>query len=227
MFDIKLAGENAIIIYFGDQVAADLVDKIAFYSDLLQQDFVDLIIDKVPAYTSLMISYRIDLISHDDFCNKVTTALLNAHYIKQDRQSILIEIPVYYHQHVGLDLERILTETKLSLDELITIHSDQHYLVYAIGFSPAFAFLGQVDKRIQMPRLKTPRIQIPAGSVGIADNQTAVYPIQSAGGWNIIGRTPLDLSLNNNENLTRFQVGSRVKFTAITRQEYLDLGGQL
>lgn len=226
MFDIKLASENAIIIYFGDEVAPELAEKIAFYTQLLQQSLNELIIDVVPSYTSVMISYRIDKIDYDDFCQQVSTTLSKANFVKEQQQSVLIEIPAYYDPEVGLDLEEILSERELSLDKFIDIHSNQTYLIYAIGFSPVFAFLGMVDKRIQMPRLKTPRVKIPAGSVGIADNQTAVYPIDSSGGWNIVARTPIDLSLSNNENLNRFKIGNKVKFTAIDRQQYLSLGGK-
>jgi KipI family sensor histidine kinase inhibitor len=144
-----------------------------------------------------------------------------------NQQSNLIHIPVYYGFETGLDLERLLAEKNISLDEFIQLHSSNEYLVHAIGFSPVFAFLGEVDIRIQAPRLATPRIKIPAGSVGIADSQTAVYPSDSSGGWNIIGRTLLDLSLDKPENLEKFKTGDRVKFYSITRNEYLKFGGEL
>jgi len=226
MFDINLAGENAIIIYFGDEVAPELAEKIAFYTEFLNDSLGDFIIDIVPSYTSALITYDLNVVSHQAFCNQVSEALAKAIFVKQQHQSDVVEIPVYYDPEVGLDLARLLSEKELSLDEFIRIHSNQTYLVYAIGFSPAFAFLAEVDRRIQMPRLRTPRIKIPAGSVGIADNQTAVYPIDSSGGWNIVGRTPIDLSLTNKKNLNRFKVGHQVKFKAISRQKFLALGGR-
>jgi len=227
MFEIKLAGENAIIIYFGHSIAPELVHTIAHYRDLLSQALADLIIDAVPSYTSLMISYRTERINHADFCQLVSQLLSNADKPTQELSSNLVEIPVYYDVEVGLDLAEVLTTTQLSLAEFITIHSTPTYLTYAIGFSPVFAFLGMVDQRIQQPRLTTPRISIPAGSVGIADRQTAVYPVASSGGWNIVGRTPLDLSLADISNLERFQAGCSVKFTAIDRQTFIELGGKL
>jgi inhibitor of KinA len=227
MFDIKLAGENAIIINFGDEVASELVEKIAFYTEFLHDNLSDLIIDIVPSYTTALITYDLNVVSHQDFCNQVSEALAKAIFVKQKYQSDVVEIPVYYAPEVGLDLDRILSEKELSLVDFISIHSNQTYLVYAIGFSPAFAFLAEVDERIQTPRLITPRIQIPAGSVGIADNQTAVYPIDSSGGWNIVGRTPIDLSFNNEKSLNRFMVGYRVKFKPVSRRKFLALGGQL
>jgi KipI family sensor histidine kinase inhibitor len=138
-----------------------------------------------------------------------------------------IHIPVLYDTEVGLDLALCLDATGLDLKTFIQIHSEHEYRVHAVGFSPVFAFLGTVDSRLRMPRLATPRVNIPAGSVGIADNQTAVYPVDSAGGWQIIGRTPMDLSLANPDNLTLFQVGDTVRFRSIQHAEYLALGGQL
>ncbi|OUR64059.1 hypothetical protein A9Q79_08290 [Methylophaga sp. 42_25_T18] len=226
MFDIKLAGENAIIIYFGDESSPELAEQISFYTEFLHDSLGHLIIDIVPSYTSALITYDLNVVDHQTFCNQVSEALAKAIFVKQDHLSDLIEIPVYYDHEVGLDLERILVEKQLSLPEFIKLHSQPTYLIYTIGFSPAFAFLAEVDKRIRMPRLATPRIQVPAGSVGIADKQTAVYPIDSSGGWNIVGKTPIDLSLNDYDNLKRFMVGYRVKFKPINRQEYIALGGQ-
>jgi len=227
MFEIKLAGENAIIIYFGEQSSPELAEKIAFYSEFLHDRLGELIIEVVPSYTSTFISYDLSNCDYQTFCNLVSTSLAQAIFVNEEHAAEVIDIPVYYAEEVGLDLARMLTEKELSLAEFINIHSQQTYLVYAIGFSPAFAFLAEVDERIQMPRLTTPRIQIPAGSVGIADNQTAVYPIESAGGWNIVGRTPIDLSLNDYSNLQRFKVGHQVKFKSIDRQAFLALGGRL
>ena len=227
MFEIKLASENAIIIYFGEQASPDLAEKIAFYSEFLHDRLGELIIDIVPSYTSALISYDLSNSNHQTFCNLVSTVLAQAIFVKEEQSGDVIDIPVYYAEEVGFDLARMLTEKDLSLAEFINIHSQQTYLVYAIGFSPAFAFLAEVDKRIQMPRLSTPRMKIPAGSVGIAGKQTAVYPIESAGGWNIVGRTPIDLSLNDYDNLKRFMVGHQVKFKPIDRQEFLALGGRL
>lgn len=227
MATIKLAGENSIIIYFGDQATPELAKRIAFYTEQLSEQLGDVIIDVMPSYTSLMISYRINLINHSDFCNEVDHILSTSDFVASGVHSNLIEIPVYYGLDVGLDLESLLNDKGLSLEEFIKIHSSNNYLVYAIGFSPAFAFLGKVDDRISCARLTRPRIKIPAGSVGIADNQTAVYPITSSGGWNIVGRTPLDLSLNKPDNIKRFSVGDNVHFVPISQEEYVSLGGTL
>jgi KipI family sensor histidine kinase inhibitor len=227
MIEIKLAAENAIIIYFGQHSSDALLDEIAFYSTLLKQELDDLIVDAVPSYTSLLLSYRLGKISHQAFSTRVEEIITNNAWIINLARTDVIDIPVLYDTEVGLDLAFCLDAKALDLNSFIQLHSQREYRVHAVGFSPVFAFLGTVDSRLMMPRLATPRVNTPAGSVGIADNQTAVYPVDSAGGWQIIGRTPLDLSLANPDNLTLFQVGDTVRFRSIQHAEYLALGGQL
>ncbi|SMM98793.1 Allophanate hydrolase 2 subunit 1 [uncultured Candidatus Thioglobus sp.] len=226
MRNIIAAGEDSILIYFGDTIHPKLITIISNATAQLKLQLDDLIIDLTPAYTSLLVHYNLNKINHQDFCEKVENCLSQLDENAAALSSKLIHIPVYYSFDTGLDLEAMLATKNLDLNSFIAIHSSTEYLVYAIGFSPVFAFLGEVDARIQTPRLATPRISIPAGSVGIADSQTAIYPTQSSGGWNIIGRTPLDLSLNNPKNIDKFNLGDRVKFTPITRAEYLAQGGQ-
>lgn len=227
MRKIILAGESSILIYFGDKIDASLPENIANFSNELKNQYSDLIIDLTQSYTSLLVNYDLNKIDYSKFSNKVEVLLNNFQFSDSVKAPNIIHIPVYYGFETGLDLERLLSERDLSLDEFIDIHSAGEYLVHAVGFSPNFAFLGQVDERIQAPRLATPRIKIPAGSVGIADYQTAIYPTDSSGGWNIVGRTLLDLSLNNSDNLDKFKTSDKVAFYPITRDEYLSNGGKL
>ncbi|MBE8190557.1 MAG: 5-oxoprolinase subunit PxpB [Candidatus Thioglobus sp.] len=219
MLKIILAGEDSILIYFGDKIKPELVMKISAAAEQLSQELSDFIIDLTPSYTSLLLRYDLGKIDYQSLYDKVENCLKNpsAGKIKTGK---LIEIPVHYGADFGLDLQQLLTQKNLKLEDFIQIHAAEEYLVYAIGFSPAFAFLGEVDKSIQAPRLATPRISIPAGSVGIAENQTGVYPNKSSGGWNIIGRTPLDLSLKNPANIDKFSIGDKVKFRPISRREF-------
>jgi len=227
MHNIVSAGENSILIYFGNKIDASLPEKIGNFANQLKNTLSDVVVDVIPSYTSLHVSYDLNKISFPVFFDKVEGLL--AQQISGDSIAEIqtVHIPVYYGTEVGLDLERLLAEKNLDLESFIELHTAQAYLIYAIGFSPAFAFLGEVDERIQSPRLATPRIKIPAGSVGIAESQTAIYPADSSGGWNIVGRTLLDLSLNNPENVDKFRVGDKVKFYSITRDEYLKHGGLL
>lgn len=223
---IILAGEDTILIYFANKIDASLLPIIQNFASQLKSTLPTFIIDIIPAYVSLQVRYDLNKITHQIFVEKVKQ-LLNQQINTISFKPKTIHIPVYYHTQVGLDLERLLSEKNLDLETFIKLHSGQEVLVYAIGFSPVFAYLAAIDARIQTPRLATPRIKIPAGSVGIADNQTAIYPIDSSGGWNIIGRTPLDLSLKNPQNINKFCVGDTVKFHSITRDEYLTSGGLL
>jgi KipI family sensor histidine kinase inhibitor len=227
MYKIILAGENSILIYFADKIDKSLPSNIANFANALKNKFTDVVIDLIPSYTSLLVTYNLNKINYLQFSTNVQTLLDDFEFSSINQNSNLIRIPVYYDFATGLDLKRLLAEKNLTIKEFIKIHSSKSYLVYAIGFSPVFAFLGEVDKRIQAPRLSTPRIKIPAGSVGIADSQTAIYPTNSSAGWNIIGRTMLDLSLNNPDNLHKFKTGDRVKFYAISRDEFIKYGGKL
>ena len=139
----------------------------------------------------------------------------------------LLTIPGYYGEEVGLDLVLIAERSGLSIAEVIECHCAKIYDVYAIGFSPGFAYLGEVDDAIACPRKVTPRKSLPKGSVGIADQQTAVYPKDSPGGWQIVGRTPVELVDFQAEKITPFTVGGRVKFEPIDREQFVTLGGQL
>jgi len=119
-----------------------------------------------------------------------------------------------------MNADRILKEKNVSLEELIEVHSSKSYHVFMIGFLPGFAYMGPVDPRIATPRIPTPRTQIVAGSVGIAGEQTGIYPLSSPGGWNIIGRTPLKVFDPNSTQPVLFQTGDQVKFIPITKEEF-------
>lgn len=225
MVRIQLAGENSIILYFDEPVSPALSQRIAFYQCQLHEQLGDVLIDSVPSYHSLLLTYRLRAYLHDAFCKVVREIIEQSDFVPRALANEVIEIPVWYDQTVGMDLDKVLAEKKLDLDALIMLHTKTTYFVYAIGFSPAFAFLGQLDSALHQPRHRTPRLHVPAGSVGIADNQTAIYPIDSPGGWHIIGKTPWDLSLSDPNNINRFRVGQAVRFKAIDGKTFHQLGG--
>ncbi|MGB0450434.1 MAG: 5-oxoprolinase subunit B family protein, partial [Porticoccaceae bacterium] len=139
----------------------------------------------------------------------------------------LITLPVYYSSESGPDLQRVAVSAGLSKEEVITLHQQSEYQVYAIGFAPGFAYLGEVDPRIATARLATPRQHVPRGAVAIADRQTAVYPAASPGGWNLIGLCPtLMFDPQATPNMP-VQVGDKVRFEAIDRETFIAMGGEL
>ena len=136
-------------------------------------------------------------------------------------------LPVYYGDECALDIQQLAADKNLSTEDIINIHLNGRYQVYTIGFAPGFAYLGEVDARIASPRLTTPRAQVPKGSVGIADRQTAIYPAVSPGGWNIIGNCPIQMFNPNAQPCMPLATGDSVRFRRIERDEFLALGGQL
>lgn len=223
--DFKLASVDSLIIYFGNEISQDVSSKVKNAYLSLQKLNCEGIIEIVPSYSSIFITY--DIFKYD--YEKVVEVLKNSINIESNESNDekIVNIDVYYGVEVGLDLEDMSTKTDLSIQEIIDIHSQKLYDVYAIGFLPGFAYLASVDQRIAMPRLSSPRKQIPKGSVSIADTQTAVYPQASPGGWNIIGRTALELFDKKLDTLSPLSVGNKVKFNSISKEEFLSQGGVL
>ena len=227
MLEIIPAGENSLIIYFDKKIDSNLLRRISYYSETITKELNKYVIELIPSYVSIFISFNLNLISQFELIQKLERILTKKININDDRDIPLFEIPVYYGVDVGLDLKDVLQKKKMELDQFISIHSQIEYEIFAIGFAPNFAFLGQISNDIRVPRLKTPRISVPAGSVGIADSQTGVYPINSPGGWNLVGKTPLDLSISNNEISKNLRVGAKVRFKPISRKEFVAQGGSL
>ena len=220
-----ISSVDSLIIYFGDVITSEISSKVKKAYRCLKNQNIDGLIEIIPSYTSIFISY--DIFKYDfESLKKLLEKAINFN-IKDDFEEKLITIDVYYGLEVSYDLEKIAFEKSLSIDEVIQIHSNKIYDVYTIGFLPAFAYLADVDERISTSRLQTPRKEVPKGSVAIADNQTAVYPKTSPGGWNIVGKTALELFDKNLENLTIFEIGNKVKFNPISKEEFLFQGGIL
>jgi len=223
---IEIAGENSLIIYFSEKMNAEVVTKVHQAQLLIKQEMSHCIIDLIPSYTSLLVVFNLVKVDHHQVANKLQMLLKNIQ-ANNETQGVIIELPVYYAIESGPDLTVIAKHANLPLEEIVSIHQQQEYHVYAIGFAPGFAYLGQIDERIAMPRLSTPRMKVPKGAVAIADRQTAVYPSTSPGGWNIIGNCPVEMFNANKKPNMPVQVGDRVKFKAISRDEFLALGGVL
>ena len=233
--NIHIAGENALILYFSEQTSRDVFTKVQQAEQLIRHaiksDLSVGIIDLVPSYASLMVMFNITMTDHHQVRKKLRSLLQRLDDIspidRNAEQAELVELPVYYALESGPDLSVIAKRANLSVEQVIDIHQTQEYRVYAIGFAPGFAYLGDVDERIASPRLKTPRMKVPKGAVAIADKQTAVYPNVSPGGWNIIGLCPIDMFDATAIPIMPVKVGDKVKFKAITKADFLALGGEL
>ncbi|MEA3491445.1 MAG: allophanate hydrolase subunit 1 [Campylobacterota bacterium] len=202
--NIKIVSVDSVMLYFEQIISGDVLERVQdSYSTLKQLDGV---IDMVPSYSSILIQYDLSLYNYRSIQEAIKKQLSTHQSTTTTKESRLIKIPTSYDD--GLDLERVAESNQLTVEEVILLHTQTIYRVYAIGFMVGFAFLASVNEKIATPRLSTPRAKVPKGSVAIADSQTAIYPQDSAGGWNIIGQTEFD-------DFEHFSVGDTVEFVRI------------
>ncbi len=219
----KIASVDSLVIYFGNEINENIANDVQKAYLSLKNSNIEGLIEIIPSYTTIYISYDIFKYDYSSLV-ELLKQTINLEYEDNSSKNI-INIDVYYGQEVGLDLNDISIKTKLPIEKIIELHSQKLYDVYAIGFAPGFGFLASVDKQIAVPRLSSPRKSVAKGSVAIADTQTAVYPQSSPGGWNIIGRTAMELFDKSLEKLSPLSVGDKVKFNAISKEEFLSQGG--
>ncbi|MCM0612900.1 5-oxoprolinase subunit PxpB [Marinobacter sediminum] len=223
---IESVNENTCIVYFGDSIGDESARLVKLATESIHRSMADVVTDLVPSYTSILVSYDLEKVDRFGIVRMLSAATDQiSDAAPVDDSSRIVELPVYYGPEVGLDQDAVCEYSGLSAEEVIKIHSQQVYQVYAIGFAPGFAYLGSTDERIAIPRKSTPRLKVPTGSVGLAGTQTAIYPSSTPGGWQIIGRTPQKMIDWDSESLALVQVGDQVRFRAIDRQEFIDLGG--
>ncbi|MFZ3576876.1 5-oxoprolinase subunit PxpB [Virgibacillus sp. DJP39] len=216
---IQPLGDSGVKVLFHEKVTPELNSAIQEFCQKLSTHPINGVIEWVPAFDSVGIYYNLHSISYDEISN-----LIKKLHIKRIKSTVntkrLVHIPVVYGGEYGPDLERVAKHSDCTTDEVVELHQEGSYLVYMLGFLPGFPYLGGMTSRIATPRLKEPRAKITAGSVGIADTQTGIYPVQSPGGWNIIGRSPINLFDTNSSNPIVFRAGDYVKFYAISTDEF-------
>jgi KipI family sensor histidine kinase inhibitor len=190
----------------------------------LRAGFGEALVDLVPSYTTLMVHYDLLQLSPSAARECIARALTG---LQPDAGSTgrCHEIAVWYDLSVGPELTLLAQRSGESVEQVISRHSGREYQVFALGFAPGFAFMGLVDEQLAAPRLDTPRKRVAAGSVGIAERQTAAYPAVSPGGWNLIGRTPSKLFDRRREGYSLLQPGDRVRFVPVSHDEFISLGG--
>ena len=217
---IKPLGDSALLISFGEVIEDEINARVHAIARAIEKSNFEWLVETVPAYSSLLVIYDPLKVSYSEVEASIGPLLKAEGRAFEGR---LIEIPVVYGSSYGPDIEFVANYNGLSVDEVIEIHSRPVYRVYFLGFLPGFAYLGGMDERIATPRLEKPRLKVPAGSVGIAGKQTGIYPLESPGGWRLIGRTPLRLFNPAKEPPTLLQPGDRVKFVPIEESEFRKL----
>ena len=212
-FRIQDITDSTLAFNFSNSIDEEVNKHINILINYLNENNLNLL-SVYPTYNSLIVTYNPLLTERKEIIQLVEKLnKLEKNYNKVKDQ--ILNIPVNYGGKYGEDLEEVSKILSISEEQIIDIHSSKPYYVFMIGFSPGFPYLGGLDKRLECPRLPTPRVEVPAGSVAIADRQTGIYPFKSSGGWRIIGNTNLKLFDKKNENPSLIKPGIRVKFTPL------------
>lgn len=225
----KPFGESAILIEWPSKIDESIIQDIIHFEKLVAKN--QKVADTIIAYNSLTVLYK-----HDYFYSRHykyrksferTVEKLKELYVKEKeevkRKQKTWLVPVSYDLEFGLDLEEIAKEKKLSVEEVIQRHSKPSYLIYFLGFQPGFLYLGGLDKQIHMPRRANPRIRVEKGSVGIGGEQTGVYPQDSAGGWNLIGKCPIDFFDISKPQPCFASAGDRIQFESVNLKTFYQI----
>jgi inhibitor of KinA len=233
-YHIYYLGQSSAVIDLGNIIDENLNNKVLAMEVWLRQHLVEGIKDIVIAYSSLTVLYDPFIIYNRyaarptafEFVKKKLEEAYDAADEFAVEQGKEVSIPVCYDPEFGYDIRLIAAAKQMKVDELISLHCSKPYRVYMIGFLPGFAYMGKVDPRLALPRKAQPR-EVEAGSVGLAGWQTGIYPLQSPGGWQIIGRTPLKLFDASTESLALLSAGDTVRFYSISREEYEAINSKL
>lgn len=210
----KPLGDSALLIQFGNEISPALNQRVHALNALLLQQPIHGLLETVPAYATLLIHYNPLELTFEQLKNWVREKM---DQVKDsfDRTPRRIEVPVRYGGASGPDLETVAVSKGISPADVIRIHSEREYTVYMMGFTPGFPYMGLLDEKLIMPRMETPRTQVKAGAVAIAGSQTGIYPLDSPGGWHLLGSTSLRLFDPVSAAPFLFSPGDVVKFIPV------------
>ena len=223
---ILTAGDSALLIEFEQKIAPEINAQITAFVHLLKEQHIEGATDLIPAFASLLINYDPRVIGYKDLKARIEE-LLKIEVSEEAGEARVFEIPVCYGGEYGPDIANIAENAGISEQEVIDIHCSKDYLIYMLGFLPGFVYLGGLDERIHTPRLANPRISIPAGSVGIAASQTGIYPLNSPGGWQLLGMTPVKTYDPERETPILVEAGDYIRFVPVTEEEFLKIKKQV
>ena len=221
---IEVVAIDCLMLRLFDEIAEANMPWMLAASERLRASFAGNLIDLVPSYTTLMVHYDGLALSPVEARELIAQALTDLRPQTQNLGQCHV-LPVWYDLSVGPELTLLAQRAGCSVSEVIRRHSEHQYQVFALGFAPGFAFMGLVEEALAAPRLNTPRKRVASGSVGIAERQTAAYPAQSPGGWNLVGRTPSALFDRERDGYSLMQPGDTVQFAPVSHAEFIRLGG--
>jgi KipI family sensor histidine kinase inhibitor len=214
-----LMGDRGLLLEFGDEISREISEKVRRMALAVQAEGMEGIAETVPTYRSLLIVYNPAILSIRGLkkrLNRVEEGLQQTPLPEPK----LTRIPVVYGDTYGPDLEEVAKYHRISPEEVIQLHCSKPYLIYMIGFMPGFPYMGELPQALETPRLKTPRLSVPKGSVAIAQRQTGIYSIRSPGGWQVLGRTPVELFDPEKDPPALLQMGDFVQFYAVSEKEF-------
>ena len=215
------ASDQSLLVYLGHEISLAAHQRVIKLLRLLEHKPIAGVRDLHPAYCSVLINFDMLKLQHKELEEILRSycAQLEEELLPEPRQ---IEIPVCYGGDFGPDLNDVCATLGITLAQAIELHGSVSYIFYFLGFVPGFAYLGELPKSLVMPRLQVPRRSVPRGSVGIAGNQTGVYPFATPGGWRLIGRTPLTMFRAENA-VSLLSIGDRVRFVPISPERFIEL----
>jgi len=216
------SGDSAFIIKAGDEISEEINGTIRKLLIRLENEKIEGVIDFIPSFNELMICYDPSVAGYRILLERLKSCETEIETAELP-EAWVVNVPVHYGGDYGPDLQFVANHNSLSPEDVIRIHHSKDYLVYMLGFTPGFCYLGGMDQRIATPRRQTPRTKIPAGAVGIADIQTGIYPIDSPGGWHLIGKTPLRLFSPDQKPEFLFRAGDYIQFFPVTEEEYINI----
>ena len=221
---IEVVAIDCLMVRLFEAIAEANMPWMLAATQRLRSGFGAALVDMVPSYTTLMVHYDLTALTPAQARALIDQALTDLQPQAQGSGQCHV-LPVWYDLSVGPELTLLSQRSGLAVEEVIRRHSAHQYQVFALGFAPGFAFMGLVDEVLATPRLNTPRKRVAAGSVGIAERQTAAYPVVSPGGWNLIGRTPAKLFDRERDGYSLMQPGDTVRFAPVSHAEFVNLGG--
>lgn len=220
------AGDKGLVVEFGNAISPEINNKVRSFALALENAAISGLVEYIPTYRSLLILYDPLVWKPDLLVARLRELETSLASMKLPNPNIYY-LPVSYGGEFGPDFPFVCQYTGLTREDVVKIHTGGKYLIYMLGFTPGFPYLGGMDERISVPRLDTPRIKIPAGSVGIAGNQTGIYPVESPGGWRIIGRTPVKLFEPLSKKPVLLNAGDYVCFFEVTLEEYRQIAEEI
>lgn len=221
----RIAGDRGLLVEYGDVIDPVINQKVRSMAMVMEKEPIKGVLETIPTYRSLLIIYDPTTTNPTKLEKEIIVLEKRLPQIKIP-PSETVEIPVCYGGEFGPDIQFVAKHNSITEDDVVRIHSTAEYIIYMIGFTPGFPFLGGLPKELHTPRLETPRSFVPERSVGIANNQTGIYPLSSPGGWQLIDKTPLKLFSPEHADPFIYKVGDRIKFKPISVEDYERLAGR-